>query len=605
MGKGKVRKVQIALVAVLYAFSCLAAYHCNQAKRLPATRFFVAAFDGLCMLMIVIAASYLVRRIGELVNAGERSGKIAGAKTAEKTSGAKAAEKTSGAKAAEKTSGAEDVEAAGRAVAAGAAGEARRPRRFVPGMLHGLFEKHGKLKLFLVLFAIGMVFTIGKYPGIQTAGIKYVYYQVMGMDTIVRDLAPVQYPGVYITGHHPVVVSVLFGLFIKAGIAVGHVNWGSFALSITICALIAWGMSWVLYYFRGVLRPFFWDLVFLFLCLNPMFPSFNTYINFDGLFAMSLAVFCCLVHKVYNDPEDPAGFRRLMIWSVVIPFIKNQGIYIVLLTLLVLLILRKGFRKKILVCMLMPVLVFNILFEGLVMPACKIAPGGKQEMYTVFCQTVANAIVSYPEIIESEEYEAVHKVFPIDDWSIYDKELSDPIKFCYDPKTTSAEFKEFLKAWFKIGLQHPGCYLDAMIWQTYGYYSIDAESSGWCWEGTEVVVSKEGDTISGARFKFNHYLVDMFIVVTRNFKQRWLYSIPFAMWLSLCSIVLYRRKQTELIWFLPVVLQWLICLLSPVNGCVRYAFIVYEMAPFILAACLSSATDEAKAGEPAEIGAPV
>ena len=225
-------------------------------------------------------------------------------------------------------------------------------------------------------------------------------------------------------------------------------------------------------------------------------------------------------------------------------------------------------------------------------------------MYTVFCQTVANAIVSYPEIMESEEYEAVHKVFPIDDWSIYDKELSDPIKFCYDPKTTSAEFKEFLKAWFKIGLQHPGCYLDAMIWQTYGYYSIDAESSGWCWEGTEVVVSKEGDTISGARFKFNHYLVDMFIVVTRNFKQRWLYSIPFAMWLSLCSIVLYRRKQTELIWFLPVVLQWLICLLSPVNGCVRYAFIVYEMAPFILAACLSSAADEAKCGEPAEIGAP-
>ena len=54
--------------------------------------------------------------------------------------------------------------------------------------------------------------------------------------------------------------------------------------------------------------------------------------------------------------------------------------------------------------------------------------------------------------------------------------------------------------------------------------------------------------------------------------------------------VLYRKKQTDLIWYLPVVLQWLICLLSPVNGCGRYAYVVYVMTPFIMAVCLESAT---------------
>ena len=88
-------------------------------------------------------------------------------------------------------------------------------------------------------------------------------------------------------------------------------------------------------------------------------------------------------------------------------------------------------------------------------------------------------------------------------------------------------------------------------------------------------------------------------MVTQNFKHRWLYSIPYSMWMSLCSIILYRRKQTDLIWFLPVVLQWLICLLSPVNGCGRYAFILYLMTPFIMAVCVDSATDEAVEAEAA------
>ena len=559
MKNGKQRKIQIVLVAVMYTISCLAAYHCNQAKRDLVTKVSVALFDGLLMFAAVIAACYLIRGIAAAVRRLERSGAIVGA-----NSGGTAASPNG------------------------------KLRDFKPGSLWTLFEEHGKLKLFLVVFAIGMVFTCAKYPGIEAGGMKYAYQQAMGMDTLVRDLAPVKYPGSYITAHHPALMTILFGMFIKAGKAVGHINWGSFALSIVICALNSWGLSYVLYYFRKLLSPFYWDLVFLFMCLNPMFASFNTFVFLDGLFATALAVLCCLVHKVYNNPEDPAGYRWLAVCSVAIPFIKNQGIYIVVLTLLVVMLLRRRYWKKILVCLALPILTFNILFEGIVMPACRIAPGGKQEMYSIFCQTVANAIGSHPEILESEEYEAVYKVFPVEDWSTYDRELSDPIKFCYNPQTTSADMREFMKAWFKLGLRYPGSYADAVIWQTYGYYSVDVATTGWIWRGTDIVVSNEGDTISGPRFRFNDHLIEFIVVVTHNFKQRLLFSIPCSMWLSLCSIVLYRRKQTELVWFLPVVLQWLICLLSPVNACARYAFVVYVMTPFIMAVCVNSAADEAE-----------
>ena len=79
MKNGKLRKIQIVLVAVLYALSCLAAYHCSQARREPITRKAVAFFDGLFMLGTVIAAYYLIRWIAQAVRRLERSGAIVGA----------------------------------------------------------------------------------------------------------------------------------------------------------------------------------------------------------------------------------------------------------------------------------------------------------------------------------------------------------------------------------------------------------------------------------------------------------------------------------------------------------------------------------------------
>ena len=89
MKNEKLRKIQIVLTAALYALSCLAAYHCNQAKREPITRKAVALFDGLLMLGTLIGAYYLIKWIAAAVRRAERSGVIVGAASGGRT-GAKA-----------------------------------------------------------------------------------------------------------------------------------------------------------------------------------------------------------------------------------------------------------------------------------------------------------------------------------------------------------------------------------------------------------------------------------------------------------------------------------------------------------------------------------
>ena len=184
MKNGKLRKIQIVLVAILYALACIAGYHCNQARREPITRKAVALFDGLLMLGALIAAFYIIRRIAVLVRGWERSGMIVGTRAGVRADGKSRAK--SGGKAG-KTATDAGGKAGKRQSKTGAkagATAAGKSRGFKPGSFYMLFEKHGKLKLFLVMFAIGMVFTCAKYPGIESGGIKYAYQQAMGMDTI-------------------------------------------------------------------------------------------------------------------------------------------------------------------------------------------------------------------------------------------------------------------------------------------------------------------------------------------------------------------------------------------------------------------------------------
>ena len=368
----------------------------------------------------------------------------------------------------------------------------------------------------------------------------------------------------------------------------GHPDWGSFALSIAVCALNALGWAYVLNYFRRYMRPLYWSIAFACLFFNPMFHSFNAYILKDNLFAAALAVYCCLLHSVMVNPPGKADIKALVGWSVLIPFIKNQGIYIVILCSLALFVFRKEYRKKLALCIAAPVLVYNILFCAVAMPLLRISPGGKQEMYTVFCQTTANAINQNPEIMESDLYEDLHKVFPVNKWSIYDPELSDPIKFTYNPETTREDMKKFVAAWLRLGKRYPLCYVEAMVNQTSGYYCVDIRTKDWFWYGGEIVISDADNKISGPLWDHNLNFCDFLLMAANVPRWKLFFNVAVSFWLIVAAAVAYNGKQRQLLWILPVILQWMICLLSPVNASGRYAVILYEMAPLIAAVSLNS-----------------
>lgn len=126
-------------------------------------------------------------------------------------------------------------------------------------------------------------------------------------------------------------LTYVFGAFIKFGILVGEPNIGLFLLSCFVCLINALCWSFVLSTVKKYLNNLIWNILFLIFLLNPMIISFNTYVLKDNLFASVLAVYSILIFKLLRDREKKDMFLFFFI-SVILPFVKNQGIYIVILT---------------------------------------------------------------------------------------------------------------------------------------------------------------------------------------------------------------------------------------------------------------------------------
>lgn len=445
------------------------------------------------------------------------------------------------------------------------------------------FECNTWLKIFVVLLLVWIPWVIIRYPGVKAGGVDFQIQQFMGLDTRARWLSEIVYEDHYITGHHPVLLTCFFGMFVKFGVMMGNPNLGLFCLSVIVCCINAYGWSWVLKTIKQYIYPKGWFILFLVFTLNPLIMSLNSGILKDNLFATILAVYSLRVLMFLQSENDEANLKYLLIISMVVPFIKNQGIYIVIITTIILLICKPAKVKKLMACIILPILVFNVMFQGILMPALKIAPGGRQEMLSICFQTVAGAINDHPEIIESEEYEAINKVLPLDDWSVYEPENADDVKFRFNQNSTSQELVDFFEAWLKIGIKYPKSYLKAFVLQTYGYYCIDSVND-WRIEGHGIVVSVEGDEITDEYFQKTCTRIYSFLdFCAASDRTKYLFSIPFALWLILCSGVIYRGKNRELLWIVPILVQWLICLVSPVNASGRYGMVIYELAPCFIA----------------------
>lgn len=219
--------------------------------------------------------------------------------------------------------------------------------------------------------------------------------------------------------------------------------------------------------------------------------------------------------------------------------------------------------------------------------------GVSLEMASIPLQQTARYVRDAPNEVTPEEQAIIDQVFVYDaDTPIavkYDPELSDNVKG-FNTYIDSAVFSEYLKTYLAMGSKHPEIYLDAFLHQTYGYYSPAFNSTTYYAEQSTGFGSTEGRYVLEPSFLLPAELREGFQSTYLAFWQNvlpfsLLWNAGFALWVLvfLAACLLRKRRFSALAVFVPVLLIFAICLISPVNGNLRYAMPYVATLPLLAA----------------------
>lgn len=436
---------------------------------------------------------------------------------------------------------------------------------------------------FLILW---LPLAVVRYPGLENGGVAYMFQQFLGMDTVARHNSPIIYEGVYINQHHPVVLTVFFGIFIKFGVMIGHPYVGMFLLSITLTVINACGWAYIFKTLRGCMNKSIWLVMFFIFLVNPYIISMNTYVSKDSIYSTVLSIFCVNLLCVLMDPIKK-NKSHLLYSAIILPFIKNQGIYIVVISCLVLFIAFRELKKTWIKCIAFSILLYFVIFQSIVFPILKIAPSGKQMALSLFIQATGRTISENE--IPQDEMEIIERVLPVEDWSVYVNKESSILAFQFNQQATNEEIIDYIILWIKQGLRYPASYLRAIFWQTNGYYSIDLKTVDWNLKPSDWKIDLPNGQYIGTTklFNLNTRIYDFLNAIATHPRIRYFFNIAVAFWVIIMSMLIVNNRYV--LWICPILVQWLTCIAGWLDGSGRYALSIYEMSFIILGTVISFA----------------
>lgn len=224
------------------------------------------------------------------------------------------------------------------------------------------------------------------------------------------------------------------------------------------------------------------------------------------------------------------------------------------------------------------------------MPLAGIGRGPAGEMLSVPLQQTARYLRDHFEDVTQEEAAILEKGFEVELSEIADRykpDISDPVKANFTDAPDRTYLKEYFRVWAAQFGRHPDTYVQAFLNQIYGYFYPDCPN-----HGDYLTVTYIGNS---EHWQDGHLDMEFTVKngVLREFLRHTVYTVEKMPVLSLfygCGIytwlllgaaagMLARGKRRELCVLAPEFVVLLICLVSPVNGYLRYMMPVMAALP--------------------------
>jgi hypothetical protein len=408
------------------------------------------------------------------------------------------------------------------------------------------------------------------------------------------------------TNHHPPLLSFVYGLVAMYSSKWNIPNVGMFMIPLVTTLLTAFAVAKTFGLFKYLKVPYWvrWSTLAFFGLFTVWSISDVTVIKDSLYFQFTMLLVIQIIYCLLDTDEVFAHKGNLIlmfIYGLMIAQIRNNGIFVLIFMCPVVFIVISRKRKAIFAATFIAVFVVNYILNNLVYPAFGVTNlAVKEDTYCIMFQQTAKYGQDYPEDVTEEEREFLNTVFDYDELvEVYNPQLADWVKNCLkiceanSADHTNSEFlavkSQYFKVWFAQFLRHPLSYFNTFLECSYGYYYPEVKPYK---EGTGNYEFDRNMFTEGMHAARQiEWLAPARFILEQLSKLEYvpgiglLYRCGFYTWCVLMAVVYYivKKKYINIVFAIPALVNILVCLVSPVNTCIRYALPTMCIVPILYA----------------------
>jgi hypothetical protein len=454
------------------------------------------------------------------------------------------------------------------------------------------------VRFFFVVAAIFLVcwlpYYIFFFPGTANADTTTQIVNFFGKKVYTASLSSLRADDIYMTNHYPYFTTLLFGAFAKLGLWLGDLAYGVAIYCGTQLFFMAFLFAGIWLYLRKIGLGTRWIKIGVLInALLPIYPLHLMCMLKDTLFSVICLVLTLLLFEIVRTKgaalQSPLFVVLLFVLSILAMLTRNQGAYLIVIIAVFYLIVYHRYWLPLVVGFVVPVLLYQLVWVNVLLPAWNVAPGGKQEALGLLFQQTARYVVTYPEEVTEEEASAIRAVIDYDRLEeLYNPILADPVKYTYNQDATDEELSAYYQVWFEMLKKHPDAYVQALVNNCYGAFYLDRTSSLVYTSYVNSKYAEEGSELflEGGYFvkQYEGAFKQLIILAQRVPVLGLLFSMAFYVWLVLFVFLdaIRRKKYTFILPQLLAIISVGVLLMAPANGNFRYPMPLFFMAPFLL-----------------------
>ena len=462
-----------------------------------------------------------------------------------------------------------------------------------------LFEEHVVQGAMLAVFLCRLPYLIAFYPCSMSWDGGAQICQFYGSEIF--------------SNHHPPMLSFVYGAIAFYAQEWGIPNLGMFFIPLGQTCLSAFAVAKVCLLFKEMRVPYWvrWASL-IYYGLFTVWCIFDVTVIKDAIYwQLSLLYAVEMAWCVFRQEAFFAGKRHLLLMilcGVLMTQTRNNGIFVLLFTAPVMFIViqrkKKGMYLGSAIAMFAVIyLLNNVLYPALGVVSLK----EKEDTYCILFQQTAKYGRDFSEDVTEEERIFLNYMFDYDELvEVYNPRLADWVKNCLkiceasSADGTNAEFaeirNEYFQVWFAQFKRHPLSYLNTFLECSYGYYYPEVkpykEGNGFYEMDRNMFTESMHSARQIEAFAPFRFLLEQVSKFEYLPGIGLLYRCGFYTWCVIFAVgfLWIRKRYRELVIALPAIVNILVCLISPVNTCIRYALPAMCLVPVLYAVIMKQDT---------------